>query len=667
MALRQKASAGPLTAEAVERIFREAGLGQEPGRPPQSFYQLLAETGDAGRARLARDAMRAVKPPAMLDLLANRDVAAAFIRDPKGFAFHMSQLGQCVSGRSVGVARQGSAAAEDETSRLTRFMRERVAAIFAASPAAFVRIARLDCSYEALRAFESGSLGSAFRAAPDRFAAAIEQISAHAGGGGAVAFIARLRQDRSLATAFGMNPSAFAAFAAGTRSAFIPSLESAGAGLTPAALIARMFSVRDEAAIELGRPIDDLHERARERSRFVSGLGLPQVAGLLSSNPEFFYTSSNNLLFDALRRQMPGSGIRQIRDAFSLNDAQLRNFVFRAVNYGRLGDFLLSQEDVRAAISIIVGSRSGRTGVYSDSYDSRYYYLLANSVASVMRHAPDLARTIDARISELGANLASRPEAERRIYHALRYVRFLATGQGGSDPLLARQAGRSTFSPGDYRGRDGIVNVLQVFDREDTQRSHWPLTQRFFERGYRMSGRRRVRDEGGQEAGTLVTYERRGVRVSLFMGDTEEANRAYAKRWLSENATGMITFRGHSYSLAANMPPDVFGGRAGRYVFIPGSCGSAGSIPAYISSNPATDLRFFSNTSTGRGQVTNTLLELLLARRGSATFEAILRDGSRRITAAGGDVSLIRAVNPGECLLNYVNSAIRGGGPGPIS
>ncbi|MFH0799284.1 MAG: hypothetical protein V2A66_03785 [Pseudomonadota bacterium] len=116
-----------------------------------------------------------------------------------------------------------------------------------------------------------------------------------------------------------------------------------------------------------------------------------------------------------------------------------------------------------------------------------------------------------------------------------------------------------------------------------------------------------------------------------------------------------MTFRGHSFSLGNSFPSDIFGNKASHVLFIPGSCGSSGSTADYIQKNPRTDLRFFANTSTGKGQVTNAILDALIATRSKTRFSAVLQKASKAIDSNGGDINTIKAWSNGEALLAYVN------------
>ena len=159
------------------------------------------------------------------------------------------------------------------------------------------------------------------------------------------------------------------------------------------------------------------------------------------------------------------------------------------------------------------------------------------------------------------------------------------------------------------------------------------------------------------EHGELI-FEDDRTRVVLFMGEDGEDNQRFIRSQLAQGKGNMIiTDRSHSYHLKNNFPSDIFGNRPNQQIlFIPGSCGSSGSTPEYIAANPQTDLRFISNTSTGRGEVTNAIIDALIETREPTLFSAILRRERlvKTIEDAGGSVGTIKVFSPGEALLHYV-------------
>ena len=103
---------------------------------------------------------------------------------------------------------------------------------------------------------------------------------------------------------------------------------------------------------------------------------------------------------------------------------------------------------------------------------------------------------------------------------------------------------------------------------------------------------------------------------------------------------------------------DIFQNSDFHILFVPGSCGSSDSIPNYVRNNPNTDLRAASNTSTGRGQVTNVLMSMFIETNSKTKFEDLLAKYSGRIKDAGGDPHTIKIRSKGEKLLEEAYSGV---------
>jgi hypothetical protein len=147
------------------------------------------------------------------------------------------------------------------------------------------------------------------------------------------------------------------------------------------------------------------------------------------------------------------------------------------------------------------------------------------------------------------------------------------------------------------------------------------------------------------------------------MGNSPDQNQDFIKQMLAEKKNFILSFRGHSFSLDRNIPSDIFGNSECNVLFIPGSCGSAHSVPDYIASNPRSNLAFIGNTSTGRGQVTNTIIDALILEhqkqiQGATRqdYSTILQDSSSTIEKQGGNIGSLKAASLGEHLLAYVYS-----------
>jgi len=425
-------------------------------------------------------------------------------------------------------------------------------------------------------------------------------------------------------------------------------------------LMINIYSYRN-FAIELGRPIDDLHDNEKERMKYLNSLTDLQVFGLLLSNPELFYTSSNHLLFDRLKNYLKKNN-KTITDLFNEFDLfgteQARNFLFRAINYDRLygrENSLLKAEELGKMMDTLLSPLS------SNKFDDKYFYLLANGLEGIKK-VETIRKSLISKINDRLNSLAKKEQTEdiKKIKSALEFLSYMFNPNttlisDENKNRIKQLEQKAVFIP-EYYKNDGKLTIIQVFDPNDTKNDHWIYTQQGF-RKYAVP-----KDENGKaiteikkDPGTLI-YETKDMKVILFMGETEEKNQEFIKQQLDKAPNLIITFRGHSFSLNKSFPPDIFGNRNSHILFIPGSCGSAGSVPEYITKNPNTDIKTFSNTSTGRGQVTNAILDALIreSRKGSGRrFGAILKENEKYIESNGGSVSTIKVFSPGEMLLRY--------------
>ncbi|MFH1587768.1 MAG: hypothetical protein ABIA76_00325 [Candidatus Diapherotrites archaeon] len=402
-----------------------------------------------------------------------------------------------------------------------------------------------------------------------------------------------------------------------------------------------LISFDDSFAIELGRPLDDLHDKPVERKKFLDSLSDLQVFGLLTSNPEFFYTSSNHLLFDRLKKDLGAGKVSVLFQKYNLvGTAQCRNFLFRAINYDRLygqKNSLLDEADLKVLLPTLYEPLN------SDSFDKGYFFLLANALDKIKgtEYVGDMKTILEERLRK-GVNDGQLKTALQFALYFVDNNTELVSNQVKAKILDLRE--KSVYNP-DYYKTDGKLIVIQVFDKEDTVGDHWGLTQKWFGAGKTPT----------DKTGKLV-YEIGNAKVILFMGETEEENKEFIRKQLQETPNAIITFRGHSFSLLDSFPYSIFGNQGNHILFIPGSCGSAGSTAEYIAVNQNTDLRFFSNTSTGRGQVTNAIIQSLIDTKIAKSFQSILKENESKILVHGGDITTIKVWSPGEALLNYVYS-----------
>jgi len=422
-----------------------------------------------------------------------------------------------------------------------------------------------------------------------------------------------------------------------------------------------MFAITVQSSIEIGRLLDDLHDQDAERKKSLASLSTETVLALLCSNPEYFYTSSNHLLFDRLRQDLNSrnvSGLMQEFGGFQFDSGLGRNFLFRAINYDRMygrENSLLTKEEAQTAADAILAPLSQKT------FNHTYFFLLANAIAGLpgaVKREKIAKKISSALISSMvevpWASVAQRSNAAM-LRRACEYL--LAQIEPQNDLISKKDRAEilrlnelTIYKPKNYIGKDGYTTCIQVFDRGDTQKDHWGLSENW---GLwnSLGWKKEILEDGKQ---ILFTNQKEKKRAILYMGESAKENQTFARNSMQKYGNGIITFRGHSGSLMENFPSDVFGNNGGNWLFIPGSCGSAGSTADYIMENPSTNISFVSNTSTGRGQVTNALVGIFLGIGKEIEFDKVKQLNSEAISRQGGDVSTLTFSSIGEMLLRYV-------------
>jgi len=401
----------------------------------------------------------------------------------------------------------------------------------------------------------------------------------------------------------------------------------------------------DNYCIELGRPLDDLHNEdlrnpRNKRTAYLAKLSKDDVVALLTSPPDFFYTSSNNLLFDRLQALFPGRKITDVLNEYHLAGTQkARNMMLRSISYGRFSGTpgaLFTKGELKIVVPQLLAPLADK------EYDNTYYYLLANSLKQIKDAG--LSGNI---IREMRKQLSEIQDNDEESAHRKRAMEFLLYAL----PKVAELERNSIYDASKYKGIDGKLRVVQVFDKEDVGKDHWGLSKAWFAK----YGAPKIGASGEH------IYETPNAKIMLYMGKDEYENQKFIKKMLADDPHMVITFRGHSFSLEANMPKDIFGNNPNASVlFIPGSCGSVGSIPRYLAGNFKSDIRVVGNISTGMGQVTNSLIDIFIeeAARGKKRpfVEIIQGDGENRkkIEANGGTPEAIKSTSVGELLIAHV-------------
>lgn len=422
-----------------------------------------------------------------------------------------------------------------------------------------------------------------------------------------------------------------------------------------------------------GYDLDYYHENMAARRAFLGSLGNADVLALLCSDPANFYTSSNEMLLNRLKADMGARTVTEYLGEYGikLDSEEGRNFLFRLANYGWLynegnpAKSMLAKGELEEATRAVLAPLRKNKG-----FDAQYFYWVANCIGAfsmedgIGRSA--IAMEVAHSLNKNRAMINMGGENAQKRAAALEYVETLLDSDNvlvsaAEKYKIAQAKNGLVFDPENYKGADGYVTTVQIFDREDTEKDHWGMSVGY--PAWNGAGWKR-KDESDENGKTMVFENRKMMRrVVLHMGNAKGENAGFARRMIAENNGLIIAYRGHSYNLANNVPKEIFANKgSGSYLLIPGSCGSSSSVPRYMMGNPSTNLSFIANNQVGIGNVTNAIVGYLAGVRGQVGFREMEETLRPQLAEYGMEAGNMSFQPEGYCLLKYVNK--RAGGAG---
>ena len=629
-----------------------------------------------------------------LSALKQPGIAKFFAKDPEKFIYYIDKIREAVS--------SGSTNAQDDlnealTAIYDSFSQPAMARFFATDPEKFISsIAELSKAigksgnsslYWAFNALSQPEIAELFVSRPEKLISYFSLIDKASQNSEISPFIAFSNLHPGVVKLFASNPDAFVKMAQATgkfagiafASLSLPGMPAFFNDYCQGKMGFEQFMIQvkstNDYSIELGKPLDELHDDqpalvqryGTDRNGYLASLDKTDVLALLCSDPSFFYTSSNQMLFGRLLQDSNGESIVKVMDDYGIWDAPAsRNLIFRAINYGRFfgraNYSIFSESDLEKVMPKLTAP------LYEKGFDPDYFYKLANGIEHMGYEQKKSMRGI---LDDAGGKLPApgSPEWVEWGNKKSRAISILAS--------MLDHPGRNTsgqFDASRYKGSDGKkLLIVQVFDKEDTLSidengkpyGSWLSSQNWWRKYLKTT----PTDAYGKPVKELLTvpgeltYDSGDVRMVLYMGDTPGDNQQFISKMLADKKNMIITFRGHSYSLAENFPDSIFAPfPSSNILFMPGSCGSVGSIPSYLASNQFMDT--ISNTSSGEGFITNTVMELLIeeARRDGHRLikEILVSDKEKpisnaaRIKKVNGDASTLSVSTWGDFLLKEI-------------
>ena len=423
------------------------------------------------------------------------------------------------------------------------------------------------------------------------------------------------------------------------------------------------------ASIEMGGPLDGLHEDTHKRLKYLASLDKYQVLGLLLSDSGYFYTSTNMLLKDRLMNDIrsgkyiinkktitnPLELLEQLHFFdHDITKSRIRNLVVRLINYDILikPKGIFTQEQAQKPFNIFLEP------LRNLKIDDEYIYLLGNAVEEITR-----SKFKSQIQSEIASDIqwATDEKIKRELYFILYYLNQSTNLIPGKDKQQIKHLmqDRMLFNPNDFKTGNEFI-IVMVFDPEGTEgkEGHWQSSKRIELSKYRqyITG---IEGDRNADTGILTitgSNKDRKFRIIMMRNDPEQ-NVNDLSDTIQRYPKGFYIFRGHSYKLDDDFPSDIFSkNNAKSILFFPGSCGSSGAIPSYINKNPSIK-SFISNKRSGRGMVnlaiTNILLEHYINKDTTQSYRSILQSQQERIESNGNRLDDIAFVRAGEMAVMY--------------
>ncbi len=411
------------------------------------------------------------------------------------------------------------------------------------------------------------------------------------------------------------------------------------------------------ASIELGLPLDQYHNDPQKRMAYLRKLSQSKVLSLLLSDPEFFYTSSNELLVKRFKEDLKSGKFvldgEVIKDPILLFEKlgffeegighqKLRNLVSRLVSYdlltGEKGVFSESQAEKLFDVFL--------SPLKNLNFDDRYVYLLGNLVQYINNQT--FKKKLVPYLNEVYKHKNLSGFQKKAIEFFLSYFDSPLILESKRQMIKKLIKERSLFDPSLFVSK-GKFTVINVFDTEDMD-YHYSVSKKAFGK---VGEVKQSLSQGGNE---LILIENKNTRIILIKGEPE-ITKTLLSRYLRQYNKAVVVFRGHSYKLLKHFPPKIFDeNNAKKILFISGSCGSSSAIPVYIRFNISL-FNFLANKRIGKGDVNLLLTKILIDYASSSKkpidFSSLLKKHKKDIEKKGGDLSSISYGTLGEVAVYY--------------
>ncbi|MCC7569825.1 hypothetical protein KO465_00585 [Candidatus Micrarchaeota archaeon] len=363
---------------------------------------------------------------------------------------------------------------------------------------------------------------------------------------------------------------------------------------------------RDGNSVDSGSEVDRLYVNPESRRKKVESMSPEQILYILSDEPTLFFTSTNELLINKLKKDynnFEGTFLGYLGSVLGneyLSSERTSNLFMRLISQGRIYEFI-EPEDTQLLVSLIVDSLFDGTDSYIYSFID-----FIGKLSYIKEHNPNSKVFFDTLNKEFSNRFSEKvnERKNKKLFLFISYV-FDPSSVSSNDRKIIEALLSNKTTPTNQLTSNNRLNVFQIFSPTETDFFNSTLYD------FRNNEKMKVLTTDETPSYNRVVLESEGVVMTLFIGKNVSANVNYLNNLLKDDSNKMITFRGHSYQVEENFPAPLFINKRCNTLVLIGSCGSSHDIPSYLENAPENNY-MIGYSGIGTGVNTNTIIKLII-------------------------------------------------------
>lgn len=353
---------------------------------------------------------------------------------------------------------------------------------------------------------------------------------------------------------------------------------------------------------EIGGEIDRLHD-SPYRTRFVNSLTPQEVILALSTNPKLFFTSSNELLINKLKKDFSGfkggftEYLKSVLGPECLKSPRIANLMMRLIQHGRIMEFI-SEQDINWVADMIIKPLNT---------DYEYLYSFVDFISKLKEKNDELSKRFynllktSFKKNVLDKGITQYDKKRKKMMIFISYLFDFKISKPEFDQIK-KILEINYFDPNKFL-INGRIHIYQVFT--PTERDSYDTTIKYFS----LKGGSVKTEKGDGYEKTIITTD--NYTMELYIGKDENEYHRYIKNLMTDPTGKIVSYRGHSYQLEDYFPPSLLMNKQSPLILVLGGCGSAKDIPKYIEKEPK-DNYIIGYLTVGRGENTNKIINVLI-------------------------------------------------------